>query len=382
LTLETDLAPQTLARMRWGTVVVLTLDLLVLGVVFFVSDPQARALLLLSSVGLLGVLAAIAWSASVRMRDLLQSQAAERERRQALVDALPIGLVLYDAADRFEFANRDFRDLYPPLRDLLVPGVPFSALVEASLERGLIPEAAGREAEWLERRLAAHRNPSGPVMRRQADGRWRRIVEQRLADGSVLAHSVDVTDLVRREEELAAANAELERLSLTDALTGLANRRAFDQRLAMELARAARHDMPMSLLLADVDHFKRFNDRHGHGEGDRCLQRVALLLAAQLRRPPDLAARLGGEEFAIVLPHVDAAGGQQVARRCIAAFEAAAIPHGDSPVAPHVTLSFGLAVVRPGSGPRQPDALLAQADAALYRAKAEGRGRCEVAADL
>ena len=344
---------------------------------------ESPTLLLLQGLAVLltGVVLALLWRSTGQLEAAAAAQARQQRRLQELVDALPIGMVLYDAQDRLELANRDFIELYRPLADRLQPGASFESLMRTAIERGLIPEAAGDEAGWLERRVAAHRDPGGAILRRQADGRWRRIIEQRLADGSLLAHSIDVTELVQREEQLAALNAELERLSQTDALTGLANRRAFDQRLALELARAARHGLPLVLLLADVDHFKRYNDRHGHGGGDRCLQQVALLLATQAGRPTDLVARIGGEEFALLLPHGDLATGRELAERCLAAFEARALPHGDSPVAPHVTVSIGVAVALPPDGPWRAEALLARADAALYLAKAHGRRRFVVHAE-
>ncbi|MDP1534855.1 MAG: GGDEF domain-containing protein, partial [Rubrivivax sp.] len=135
--------------------------------------------------------------------------------------------------------------------------------------------------------------------------------------------------------------------------------------------------LPLALLMIDVDHFKRFNDAHGHPAGDECLRRVAAALAGCARRPSDLVARVGGEEFAILLPHAGADEALAMAQHSLQAVDAEAIAHGDSPLAAHVTLSIGLATlplagVAPGD---ESAALLEAADAALYRAKEGGRHR-------
>lgn len=175
----------------------------------------------------------------------------------------------------------------------------------------------------------------------------------------------------------------LRQLAFLDGLTGLFNRRGFDQRLHAEVERAARNGQPLALVMADVDHFKRFNDRHGHQAGDDCLRRVGAALAAGLNRSADLLARYGGEEFAAILPETDLAGAREVAQRLEQQVRAEAITHGDSPVAPVVTASLGVAALRTGAGGTRAaiDDLLARADRALYRAKHAGRGRVSVEPD-
>jgi diguanylate cyclase (GGDEF)-like protein len=199
----------------------------------------------------------------------------------------------------------------------------------------------------------------------------------------------DVTEMVRTRQDLEAlnvnaqataaalrlANAQLEELSATDALTGLANRRRFDVRLAEEVQRSQRHGTALALLLIDIDHFKLYNDLLGHPQGDRALEAVAAVLARQARRPGELVARIGGEEFALLLPHASAATASTVAERCNRAMATLALPHGASPTAAHVTLSMGVAML--DSGLREDAAaLVRRADAALYAAKASGRARC------
>jgi diguanylate cyclase (GGDEF)-like protein len=181
--------------------------------------------------------------------------------------------------------------------------------------------------------------------------------------------------------KLDEANRELTRLSAVDGLTGIANRRSFDEALQREWRRAARESSPVSLLIADVDHFKDFNDGYGHQLGDECLKKVAHVIAGRLRRPTDLAARYGGEEFVVVLPETGPSGAVEVANGMRRAVEAESIKHDFSAVAPFLTISIGVASMIPArndeDGFRN---LLRQADAALYRAKRDGRNRCFSAA--
>jgi len=168
---------------------------------------------------------------------------------------------------------------------------------------------------------------------------------------------------------------ELERLSLTDGLTGVANRRRFDAFIEHEWRRGARLKRPMAILLIDVDDFKRFNDNYGHAAGDECLRQVAQVLSRVNGRPTDLFARYGGEEFAAVLSETGAAGALQVARDMVEAVRSLSIPHAHSRAADFVTISMGIGVMEP-SGDRTPHDLVCMADDALYQAKENGRNRC------
>lgn len=178
--------------------------------------------------------------------------------------------------------------------------------------------------------------------------------------------------------ELERANAELARLSSTDALTGLYNRRHFDAALAGELNRAGRSGQPLSLLVVDVDEFKKYNDRQGHPVGDLCLQQVAAALRRNAQRGGEFAARIGGEEFAVVAGNLGRAEAAALAARILADIAGMAIPHPDSPHG-HVTVSIGTSTCAHCQG-LAPDQLVAQADAALYQAKRAGRNRCVAAA--
>lgn len=179
--------------------------------------------------------------------------------------------------------------------------------------------------------------------------------------------------VAERTRDLEEANRKLEELSNTDGLTGLSNRRRFDAVLASESARAKRTGLPLALIMLDVDHFKKYNDRYGHQAGDDCLQSVATMLKAQARRAGDLAARYGGEEFAIILADTDVGTAQSIAEKVRKTIEAIEIPHELSSFG-KVTVSIGLTLIVPGSG-LDAAGLLRTADEALYRAKHDGRNR-------
>ncbi len=182
--------------------------------------------------------------------------------------------------------------------------------------------------------------------------------------------------LVRLEsakQELEVINRHLETLAAMDALTGVANRRAFDLTSAREWLRAARDSTPMSLLLLDIDHFKAFNDFYGHQAGDACLRTVATAAASVIHRPADMLARYGGEEFAVVLPGIDLPGALEIAEQIRSAIAHRRIQH-DAAALGHVTVSIGAACMTPGAGGAVEN-LTARADAALYAAKRCGRDR-------
>ncbi|MDP3653442.1 MAG: diguanylate cyclase [Rhodoferax sp.] len=165
--------------------------------------------------------------------------------------------------------------------------------------------------------------------------------------------------------------AGLTTLSMTDTLTGLPNRRAFDERLRLEFARQQRTECALALLVLDVDYFKGYNDRYGHPAGDAALQAVAQVLRQACARASDLAARTGGEEFSVLLPETDAQGAQDIARHIQLLLQAQALTHENSAVAEVVTLSIGIAIAREESA----QAFVQRADRALYQAKQQGRNR-------
>lgn len=185
-------------------------------------------------------------------------------------------------------------------------------------------------------------------------------------------------DLLDAKQQLERLNHQLEQLSLSDGLTGIANRRHFDQALRAEWTRAARNGTSVALALIDIDHFKRYNDTYGHQEGDRCLQRVATAIARGAFRPGDLVARYGGEEFAVIMANTSLSGARTVGARICEEIAALAIPHAASSAGPIVSLSIGIAAFPPDDD-GNPEALIAAADGALYEAKGRGRNRIAVA---
>jgi diguanylate cyclase (GGDEF)-like protein/PAS domain S-box-containing protein len=243
--------------------------------------------------------------------------------------------------------------------------MPRVADIVAALKRGETEEARiayrtrHREKSeiWLESTLRVTRKVSGAI------------------DG-VVAISRDMTEQKEIEEKLAT-------LATEDGLTGLANRRRFDERLLVEWGRAYRERSSLALLMIDLDHFKAYNDKYGHLAGDDCLRLVAKVLAAEALRATDLAARYGGEEFVMLLPNTDAAGCARIGERIRAAIRAVAIPHGPNLPSGLVTASIGGAICWPGSERSAGHvALVEAADRALYAAKDAGRDQLIMAGQM
>jgi diguanylate cyclase (GGDEF)-like protein len=180
---------------------------------------------------------------------------------------------------------------------------------------------------------------------------------------------------IRTHLENRRLNRQLRLLATQDGLTGVSNRRAFDDALDVHWRQAVRTGAPLAVLMFDVDCFKAYNDHHGHLAGDDCLRRVAQALQQQVLRPADLLARYGGEEFVMLLPGTPAAGAQHLAQRVLTAMDQLALPHGHSLAAPHVTVSIGVACAHPALPDQRAAWLLQAADQGLYAAKAGGRAR-------
>ncbi|HAU58128.1 MAG TPA: hypothetical protein DCW87_11660 [Comamonadaceae bacterium] len=205
--------------------------------------------------------------------------------------------------------------------------------------------------------------------------------QSRLQDEITAANLALEEKVLQRTAELEAANRQLQALSATDGLTGLANRRKFDQEWEQEWFRAVRQSLPLAVAMIDVDQFKAYNDHYGHQSGDVCLKLVAQTLSLSVQRSGELAARYGGEEFVVILPGLNAAEAAAVMERVRDAVQALGLPHARAAVAGVVTISAGVAacVPQPGDDPAR---LVQAADAAMYRAKTSGRNRVEVAPAL
>ncbi len=183
--------------------------------------------------------------------------------------------------------------------------------------------------------------------------------------------------LQESQQRLAEMNKRLMRLSILDGLTGIPNRRRFDESLGIEWKRAIRNKTPISLILMDIDYFKLYNDHYGHQEGDECLKKVAKTLESLIQRPTDLVSRYGGEEFVALLPETGPDGAMILAERMRHTIEELCIPHQKSKVSECVTLSLGVASVVPEQG-ESAEKLVEMADKALYKAKQSGRNRVEL----
>jgi len=181
-------------------------------------------------------------------------------------------------------------------------------------------------------------------------------------------------ELLVLNEKLEEMNRTLEKLSTTDSLTGLANRRYFNEFLNREWLREQRGKQPFSVIMIDIDHFKAYNDHYGHLEGDQCLKKVSEALQGAICRAGDLLSRYGGEEFVAILPATDAKGANELAEALHQNIREAAILHDASPVSPFVTISIGIASVIP-SQDISPSEVVALADEALYQAKKAGRNQ-------
>lgn len=190
----------------------------------------------------------------------------------------------------------------------------------------------------------------------------------------------DITERKIASEALAHANAELKKLANMDGLTKVANRRKFDNYLHREWNRAKRENTAIALILCDIDFFKQYNDTYGHQQGDACLQDIAKTLSDSIRRPADMVCRIGGEEFALILPNTNLDGALKTAERLHTNINALNIAHSTNRIADHVTVSIGGCSIYPADH-HSSSILITETDKALYTAKKQGRNRIVTAPD-
>ncbi len=312
-------------------------------------------------------------------RDITERKALER----ALVDGrnqldlvlseMSDGLAHFDERGVLEFSNDQYRALFPLTGPSRVPGRHLADILREAASTGeQLHIPSDRRDAWVASvmaSLAVGGEEEAPLF----DGRWLHIRTKPTRDGGATVLVSDITNLKRAESGLMALTEQLRTMATTDALTGLLNRRGFDERLADEASRAARSSQPLSLVMVDIDRFKAYNDRYGHQAGDECLKQVAAALRTGVRRPADVVARYGGEEMTLILPDTDQQGAWELAEQLRESVRALEIAHAGSEKR-IVTVSLGVATLDPGSTISAME-LVRRADAALYIAKDAGRDR-------
>ncbi len=297
---------------------------------------------------------------------------------------LSLSFAIFDANLQLLDWSQGFAEEFADAAPILAPGVSANDIYSACL----LPERA-LDFSW-----AAHANSPSPfeyINNRQSV----RVTQELSANGCIFRLAQSTAQAPKLHPNLIDSSAELLRssalqisatvlkqrnqekshlneLALKDGLTGVPNRRYFDELLVKEWQRCKRSQLPLSLIFIDVDYFKRYNDFYGHTQGDQCLKAIADILKANLKRPGDFLARYGGEEFVCLLPETALLGATQKAKELELAVRALAIPHEKSDAVPIVTISLGVATV-PQVVSDDASALVQAADKLLYEAKASGR---------
>lgn len=299
----------------------------------------------------------------------------ERSRNQLdyVLSGVSDGIAMFDRQGTLVYRNNQYRTMFPLTTGTRRPGQHIRDILEDVLAKGeqIVPKET--EREWLEG-VVASLAKVGEEEIELIDGRWLHLRTRPTADGSGLVVVSDVTRIKQAERALQSMTDQLKLLATTDGLTGLTNRRAFDDALERELARSRRTGEPLSVLLADVDRFKAYNDIYGHPAGDEVLRQVGSCLRGAVKRPTDVAARYGGEEFVAILPNTDEDGVFFIADAFREALFSLGIAHkgGDKGV---VTASVGLATFTARDVGLNAIELVRRADEALYIAKDAGRDR-------
>lgn len=315
-----------------------------------------------------------------------RKRAAEaREFQHSLIEAIHTvsldGILVVDENEMIVSCNRRFGELCGLTLPETLPGsggeidrIPDADILAQTVANTKHPDAFLKRV----RELYANPDENDYCQIELKDGRTleRYTTALRSSTGQYLGRVWFFRDISQHklaEQRLRDAYQAVETLAATDALTGLANRRRFDQYLAAEWRRGTRESQPLSLVLMDADFFKLYNDHYGHLSGDSCLKQIAEATQGAATRSGDLVARFGGEEFAVILPRTPKEGALALANRILESLRECRLPHAGSPTG-HMTLSIGCATVTPQLG-ADPASLVELADQALYRAKNTGRDR-------
>ncbi|MBD2108147.1 diguanylate cyclase [Nodosilinea sp. FACHB-13] len=296
---------------------------------------------------------------------------ASNEQLQQILNSTDAGIAFVDAERRYQFVNRFYEVRFNRSRESILNKYVWDVIGE---------EAYASVKDYVERVLKGEpQSFEFGMVYRNGDYVYLTscLTPAFSSDQEVVGYYLfvfDSTERRRLEQSLQAANTKLEKLATVDSLTQIANRRKFDDYLEQEWRRALRSQQRLSLIMFDVDAFKRYNDYYGHQMGDDCLISIAQTVKSTVERTTDVVARYGGEEFAVVLPNTDLFGATAIAEQIQQAVKALAIPHETSTVSTVVSISLGVASLIPTTigSPKQ---LIASADRALYAAKQQGRDR-------
>lgn len=313
-------------------------------------------------------------------RDITERMALEtqlRESKDTLAHAMAgmsDGFAMFDRDGRLVFCNEQYRLAFPLSGAARIPGAHISDILRKVAETAERADGLDRPIESWVREAAAtlHQNKDEQV--ELSNGNWLSIRTRLGENGTAMVVVCDISSTKHAEAALRLAAQQLRSLADTDGLTGVMNRRAFDDIFAREAARSALESTPLSLLMIDIDWFKAYNDTYGHPMGDQCLRQVSACLAGCVNRPADILARYGGEEFVMLLPETDMAGAHAVALDIAERLWNLDIKHAASAYG-RVTTSVGVATGMGRLLRTDHESLLGAADNALYQAKSAGRNR-------
>lgn len=313
-------------------------------------------------------------------RDVTERKALEKEllENRDLLDfvltEMSDGLALFQQDGTLIFCNDQYPALFTRTSELRVPGVNLATILRESYERGeQIDIDPNGVDEWIGNVMQSLRSSADEEVH-LFNGHWLHVRTKAVSGERAMVVISDISTIKSAEREMYKLTEQLKLLARTDGLTGLLNRRAFDELLVAELNRTERIRAPLSLIMLDIDRFKTYNDHYGHPAGDACLQRVARTVQQQVRSPADSVVRYGGEEICIVLPDTGEDGAYRLAERIRKSIRDLALEHQGSEKG-IVTVSLGIASYADADTARSALELVSRADAALYQAKDAGRDR-------
>jgi diguanylate cyclase (GGDEF)-like protein len=291
------------------------------------------------------------------------------------VENMADGMAIYDEKGRLAFYNSRYHEIFPATADVRIDGTPLLSILMAAWDRG--EETAPEEdCDVVARRIVGDLGKPADRLFRLGDGRWISARQRPTADHGTAVLYCDVTTKIEHDAQLTALNEQLSKLATTDPLTGLANRRLFEEQLKLAGERAETGNLQVSLLMIDVDFFKSFNDAYGHRAGDNCLRAIAQTVRDVFSSITNATvARYGGEELAVILPGIGAGHARTMATLLVANVRSLGVLH---PIAADAIVTVSVGVATSTAGFNLEAELVQQADQALYQAKASGRNRaCE-----